>query len=167
MAPGDLTDFEVWLTNCGAEVLAPTSTWEILRVRTSTGTHVVHSNKKGDQKWPPALLDIVSAYNKGITLALAATKRRRGNSKLMQNFPKLVSRDGPGCFYCGHLVPTPSDKCGADYAPTIEHLVSTAHGGPNHLSNKFLSHFRCNQIAGHLSAPEKIALREKMRAERV
>lgn len=165
MRPRDLTDFEVWLTNCGAEVLAPLSEWEVLRVRTSTGTHVVHANKKGAQTWPPALLDIVSAFNKGATLALAATRRKRRNSKLMQDFPRLVKRDGDGCFYCGEFVTDPFAEYHPDYAPTTEHLVSIAHGGPNHLSNKFIAHHRCNQIAGHLSAPEKIALRDKMRAE--
>lgn len=165
MRPGDLTDFEVWLTNCGAEVLAPTSSWEILRVRTATGTHVVHGNKKGDQKWPPALLEIVGAYNKGITLALAATRRKRKSSKLMQDYPRIVQRDGSGCFYCGEYVPDPLAATHPDYAPTTEHLVAVAHGGPNHLSNKFIAHFRCNQIAGSLSAPEKISLREQMRRD--
>ena len=32
-------------------------------------------------------------------------------------------------------------------------------------SNKFAAHSACNVRAGHLSAPEKIALREQMRAE--
>lgn len=165
MQPRDLTDFEVWLTNCGAEVLSPISQWEVLRVRTSTGTHVVHHNKKGDQTWPPALLEIVGVYNRGGSLALAATKRRRKTSNLMQAYPRLVQRDGAGCFYCGEEVPDPLAEYHPDYAPTVEHLVAVAHGGPNHLSNKFLAHHQCNQIAGSLSAPEKIALRDKMRAD--
>jgi hypothetical protein len=39
-----------------------------------------------------------------------------------------------------------------------EHLVSITHGGPQHISNKFLAHRVCNAKAGHMSAPEKIQL---------
>jgi 5-methylcytosine-specific restriction endonuclease McrA len=51
-------------------------------------------------------------------------------------------------------------------SPTIEHLVPVAHGGPNHLSNCFLAHKRCNAAAGTLSAAEKVRLRDAMRAKR-
>ncbi len=37
MTPRDLDHFQNWLVDCGAEVLATTSPWEILRVRTNQG----------------------------------------------------------------------------------------------------------------------------------
>jgi 5-methylcytosine-specific restriction endonuclease McrA len=63
----------------------------------------------------------------------------------------LIERDGEGCFYCFEEVPG---------LMTQEHLVARAHGGPNHISNKFRACRPCNEAAGHLSAPEKIRIRE-------
>jgi hypothetical protein len=163
MSVRDLDHFANWLTDNGAEVLAPTSEWEILRVRTSTGTHVVHANRTGNQTWPKPLLEIVSLYNKGIPTPLAATRRKRHGSKLRQQYGALVLRDGPGCFFCGGPVAPPGTPVPDDFEATIEHLVCVAHGGPEHLSNKFLAHRKCNHIAGNLSAPEKIRLRDRMK----
>lgn len=158
----DLTAFKVWLSLCGAEILAPTNEWEVLRVRTAKGVLVAHRNRKGHQKWPDGLVRLAEKYNSGEYPALARS-RRRLPSKLRQRFPTLVKRDGPSCFYCGTRVPEPGEPCATRLEPTIEHLVPRAHGGPNHLSNCFLAHFGCNQEAGSLSAPEKIKIRERLR----
>lgn len=164
MSVRDLAHFETWLTECGAEVLDTGSEWEVLRVRTSTGTHVVYSNRAGKQRWPAGLLAIVSDYNAGRTPALAATRKGKARSKTRERYAPLVKRDGSGCFYCGEVVETPGTyDAASDYEATTEHLVSRAHGGPNHISNCYLAHRGCNAIAGSLSAPEKIALRERMR----
>jgi hypothetical protein len=165
MTVRDLDHFSNWLTDCGAEVLEPTSEWEVLRVRTSTGTHVVHVNRSGVQRWPGDLLTIVAAYNNGNPLALAATRRKRKNSKLRQEYGALVRRDGSGCFFCDQIVAPPGAPVPTAFAATTEHLVCVAHGGPDHLSNKFIAHHKCNQIAGNLSAVEKIKLRDRMRGE--
>lgn len=166
MTVRDLDHFANWLTDNGAEVLKPTSEWEIFRVRTSTGTHVVHVNRAGVQRWPEALLDIVRVYNRNGSTALAATRRKRKNSKLRQQYGALIERDGTECFYCGEPVAPPEAPVPPEYQVTAEHLVCVAHGGPDHLANKFLAHHKCNQIAGNLSAPEKIRLRDRMREER-
>ncbi|WP_062114022.1 HNH endonuclease [Aureimonas sp. AU40] len=159
----DLEAFKAWLIRCGAEILAPTSMWEVLRVRTFSGVHVVHRNRKGRQRWPDGLVEIADLFLDGGNPALSPTARTRRSSHLRQRYPVLRARDGAGCFYCGSFVPAPDDAYLPDYEPTVEHLVPIAHGGPNHLSNTFLAHKRCNNIAGNLSAVEKITLREKMR----
>ncbi|TCM71908.1 hypothetical protein EV291_1228 [Rhizobium sp. BK068] len=147
-------------------MLEPTSEWEVLRVRTSTGTHIVHKNRNGAQRWPVALLEIVRVYNTNGSIALAATRRKRSNSKLRQLYGALVKRDGSECFYCGEVVAPLGTPVPPPYEATTEHLVCIAHGGPDHLANRFLAHHECNQIAGNLSAPEKIKLRDRMRMER-
>jgi len=72
-------------------------------------------------------------------------------------FNALLRRDGNACFYCGE--PTGEDD------RSLEHLVARAHGGPDHLSNLVLAHRRCNAVAGHLSAMEKIRIREQRRED--
>ena len=69
----------------------------------------------------------------------------------------LISRDGEDCFFCARAL-------GQDI--TVEHLVAIAHGGPNHISNLFLAHAACNNEAGHMSAPEKVALAINKRTHR-
>lgn len=160
----DIEAFKDWLKRCGAEVLAPSNHWEILRVRTYSGTHVVHRNRKGRQSWPAGLAEIVDVFLDGGIPALSPTARSRRTLKLWQRYPVLVERDGHACFYCGRNVPQPGEFCAEGFEPTVEHLVPLAHGGPNHLSNTFLAHQHCNRIAGDLSAVEKIRLREKMHA---
>lgn len=65
---------------------------------------------------------------------------------------QIEMRDGSRCFFC--LEPLGDDV-------TQEHLVPRSSGGPDHLSNKFLAHGKCNHRAGNLSAPEKIRIREQ------
>jgi 5-methylcytosine-specific restriction endonuclease McrA len=155
--------FKQWLRDCGAEVLGPTSEWEVLRVVTYHGTQVVHRNKKGNQIWPPHIAAVAQQFLNNEFPSLSAGRRARKSSKMRQRYSALVERDGNGCFYCGEVVPEPDIPTADGYGPTIEHLVPHAHGGPNHLSNCFLAHSRCNNIAGALSAVQKIKLREKMR----
>jgi len=159
----DLDAFKAWLRRCGAEVLATTNPYEVLRIRTFSGVHVVHRNRKGRQTWPTSIAEIVDLFLDGGNPALSPTARTRRSSKLRQSYPVLAARDGCGCFFCGGHVPAPGEPAASGYEATVEHLVPIAHGGPNHLSNKFIAHGRCNNIAGNLSAVEKITLREKMR----
>lgn len=159
----DLDAFKVWLGRRGAEVLATTNPYEVLRVRTSSGVHVVHKNRRGNQTWPLSLSEIVDLYLDGGSPRLSPTARTRRSSRLKQRFSVLVERDGCGCFFCGQPVPAPGAEGHRDMAASVEHLVAIAHGGPNHLSNAYLAHARCNNIAGDISAVEKIRLREKMR----
>lgn len=62
----------------------------------------------------------------------------------------LSARDGWTCFYCSQaLTPT---------SATIEHIVSTSHGGPTHADNLCLSCASCNAAVGHLPAVQKVKL---------
>ena len=161
----DMAAFRVWLTVCGAEVLAETNEFEVLRVKTFEGTFVAYKNKKGRQRWPDGLVKLAEAFNAGEFLPLSATRRVASNySHLRRRYPVLVRRDGQGCFYCGLDVPPPNKDAPEGRQATIEHLVPKSLGGPNHIGNCFLAHADCNRRAGNLSAPEKIKLRDKMRA---
>lgn len=142
--------FAAALTAAGAEILAPTNAYEVLRFRTRHGVGVIYQNTKGHRTWNPAAEAARDHLNaKKGSLAPVAVQGRRKDGATVQ---RLLERDGDGCFFC--RLPLGDDI-------TVEHLVAVAHGGPNHISNLFLAHASCNQRAGHLSAPEKIALRDK------
>lgn len=152
MARGPKPTFAARLKEAGAEMLAPTNPYETMRFRTRYGVGVVYRGRRGEtwNKEAIAARDHIEA-NKG-SLAPVEVKGRRTEKATAS---ALLTRDGDGCFFCGK--PLAGDL-------TIEHLVAVAHGGPNHISNLFLAHARCNQMAGHMSAPEKIALAMTMRA---
>jgi len=142
--------FAAALVAAGAEMLAPTNPYEVMRFRTRYGVGVVYQNAKGVRTW-----NVVAAHardhlaaKKG-SLAPVAVQGRRKDAGTVR---ALLERDGGNCFFC-------RQPLGDDI--TVEHLVAVAHGGPNHISNLFLAHGDCNQRAGHLSAPEKIAMRDK------
>ena len=141
--------FAAALVAAGGEMLAPTNPYEVMRFRTAYGVGVVYKNAKGKRTWNAEALaakhHIDSA--KG-SLAPVAVHGRRKDAATVN---RLMIRDGGACFFC---------RSALDDDVTVEHLVAVAHGGPNHISNLFLAHGACNRRAGHLSAPEKIALRD-------
>jgi 5-methylcytosine-specific restriction endonuclease McrA len=146
--------FAAGLVEAGGEMLAPTNPYEMMRFRTRYGVGVVYVNKRGGQTWNAEAIkarDHVTA-RKGSLAPITIRGRRRDASTVN----RLIIRDGGDCFFCG-------DDLSDDI--TVEHLVAIAHGGPNHISNLFLAHAACNQRAGHLSAPEKIAMRDTWRTE--
>lgn len=148
--------FCAWLTANGGEVLTTTNPFEVVRFRTSQGVCVIYRNAAGAwTSFTGALCqDAWSAFQNGVALRLnKATERRPKASILVRS---LLDRDGPACFYCGADF---SD----DVPPTVEHLVSVTHRGPDHIANKFLACGRCNAEAGHMSAAEKIRLRDHKR----
>ena len=146
--------FAAALVEAGGEMLAPTNPYEVMRFRTRYGVGVVYTNKRGGQTWNAEAIkarDHVHA-RQGSLAPVVVHGRRRDTSTVN----RLIIRDGGACFFCGSEL--------ADDI-TVEHLVAIAHGGPNHISNLFLAHAACNQKAGHLSAPEKIAMRDSWRSE--
>lgn len=143
-----LDAFKAFLTARGAEVFEVINQWELLRFKSGTETSVVYTKKTG----------VISFYGDAETAwrafksntswrALPATKRR--NSKT-HSITAIRARDGDTCFYCLEYV--------TEETQSEEHLVSVTHGGPNHIANKVLAHVKCNQLAGNLSASEKIKL---------
>jgi hypothetical protein len=151
--------FEAFLTERGAQILQPTNEWEVLRFKTSHGTSIFYRNAR-DQVTPTGqAMGAWRAFEDNLPWRGApATKRwLTGKEKTLPIVNALMKRDGTNCFYCSQKMPE-DDR-------SIEHLVPVAHGGPNHLSNLVLAHRKCNTKAGHLSAMDKIRLRESRGAQ--
>ena len=140
-----------FLRACGAEVLTVTSKYEVARFKAHGATSILYCNKKGKLTFTGDSAEAYRAFIDGKSWQATGKNKAR----IIKRSPKvrtLLKRDGGNCFYCGE--PLKNDI-------TVEHLVGRAHGGPNHISNLVLAHGQCNQDAGHLSAMEKIAIRER------
>lgn len=144
--------FKRWLSDRGAEVLAPTNDYEIIRFKTGKGTAIVYRRK--EENYPVTFTgDAQQAWfeyikpNGSQWRAIPATKRKSHDNTIYQT---LRQRDGDGCFYCAQYM--------QESEATIEHLVAITHGGPQHISNKFLAHSECNSKAGNLSVVQKIQI---------
>lgn len=145
--------FEGWLTERGAEILAPTNPWEVMRFRAGSATGVIY-NSRGRWTCVHVAIEALQAFrsNAAWKAPIPVVKRAMGT----RHYPALMKRDGPACFYCGKDVSAEDSS--------LEHIVPVSHGGPNHMSNYALAHKSCNQEAGNLSAVEKVRLRDRMRA---
>lgn len=144
--PATLATFEKRLKEAGAEILGPTNPYEVLRFRTSLGVGVIYTGKRGES-WNAEA--VAAREHLDAQKGSLATVQVRGRRTDKATVAALMKRDGDACFFCGLAL---------EGDITIEHLVAIAHGGPNHVSNLFLAHGECNREAGHLSAPEKVAL---------
>jgi len=145
-----------WAVAEGAENQALTNPYELLRLRVQGGVAIVWRKDSGRQTWNPLAQKIRSAleakepWPEDLRL-VDKTVEQFYPGKTSVEHRTLIQRDGEGCFFCFE------EKTGD---MTIEHLVPRAHGGPAHISNKFRACCPCNMRAGHLSAPEKIRIRE-------
>lgn len=142
-----------WAVAGGAENQALTNPYELLRLRVVSGVAIVYRKETGRQTWN-ALADrlrIALLAGEQFPDELKITKIIKRSKVTSVTHLTLLERDGEGCFFCFEEKPG---------LMTIEHLVPRAHGGPNHISNKFRACGSCNVGAGHKSAPEKIRLRE-------
>ena len=146
--------FLAWVTRNGGEAMEATNRYEQARFKAFGLTHVVYSAKKGrgrsysDDKAEQYFI----AYMTGEDVRLNARTDSYLNGEPVVR--ALVARDGPRCFYC-------NVEFSDTIRPTIEHLVSRVHGGPDHMANKLLACKDCNEQAGHLSGVEKIRLRDQ------
>jgi hypothetical protein len=155
------------LTERGVEILAPTNSYEVIRFRAKAGVGVVYKNLRGRLSANDQAMETFRALasGEGGTLApVRVTKNRVKGERRAGELAAIIERDGDRCFFCGEALPESGWAPTPELSTTIEHLVARAHGGPEHISNKFAAHEICNLRAGHLSAPEKIAMREQMRA---
>ena len=143
--------FVEFLAANGAEILTTTNEYEVLRFRANGETSVLYRNKHGEFTGTGEMAKAYSAFING-RKCIGAQKNKATIVKRTPKVRTLLERDGGNCFYCHE--PLKNDI-------TVEHLVSRAHGGPNHISNLVLAHQQCNADAGHLSAAEKIKLREQ------
>ncbi len=140
--------FKDWLQAAGAELLEPTSEWEIVRFKSGADLGIVYRNKHETITPVGAAVRAYNAFIRGRRWrAMKATKRKSMGGII----PSIRKRDGDLCFYCNKFVD--------EYSASAEHLVAVTHGGPNHIANLVLAHKSCNEKAGHLSVAEKIKLR--------
>lgn len=142
-----LENFRTWLSDNGAEILEPTNEWEVLRFRGTNGTSVIYTNKSGNLKFQNESLDAWCAFTTASAWRAIPKIKRKPNSSQLHT---IRQRDGDLCFYCQLIVEEKDES--------VEHLVSLTHGGPNHISNLFLTHRKCNAAAGNLSATAKIRM---------
>jgi hypothetical protein len=142
-----LEKFSAWLDANGAEVLQPTSEWEVLRFLTNKGTSIIYVNKRGKLTLKGESYTAWESFKTSKPWrAIPATTRKRSTPHVNA----IRHRDGNLCFFCQELVEQKDES--------VEHVVSVTHGGPNHLANFVLAHKKCNQEAGHMSAMEKVAI---------
>ena len=138
-----------WLVSRGAELLAPSTAYEIARFRCADGVSVVAATAKGDLYFSGNGYHIWDCYLKGSAWrAFPKGKRedKKGRSRLMAT---VALRDGENCFYCHK--PLHEDR-------SLEHLLSITFGGSNHLANLVLAHKECNEAAGNKSVREKLRI---------
>jgi hypothetical protein len=139
--------FRDWLSGQGAQVLEPTNEFELVRFKSGDATSIIYRKKTGAVSFVGDAKLAWHAFSTGRSFRTTPpTTRRKRMTPMVRT---IRARDGDLCFYCQKPV--------SDDNESVEHLVAVAHGGPNHLSNLFLAHKKCNGEAGHLSAPEKIA----------
>lgn len=157
-----IEQFTRWLSERGAEVLAPTNEWELVRFRGGGVTSIIYNSKTGSMTFTGQARVAYDAFSKNdpdYRIQPGTYRKRHGSDRRKVERKTLIERDGNACFYCGdHFTDTKP--------PTREHLISLTHSGPDRLENLFLACQPCNIRAGHLSAPEKIKLRDEIRAER-
>lgn len=149
--------FVAWAVQNGAGKEASTNPYEVVRLRVAGGVAVIYTNKKGIHTFSPKAVELWAAFGQAKPMPLRPVAKTKGRGKRSATIKTLIERDGRECFFCGVDIPAGEE--------TIEHLVPRTHGGPDHLSNKFLADQPCNKLAGHLSAVEKIRLRDRLRAE--
>lgn len=148
-----LAAFEKRLVAAGAEILGPTNPYEVLRFKTNKGVGVIYTGRRGET-WNAQAIAAREHLDHG-TGSLSPVEVRGRSRTNRATVEGLLKRDGDACFFC--RLPLEGDI-------TVEHLVAIAHGGPNHVSNLFLAHGECNRAAGHLAAPEKVAMAIARRA---
>lgn len=150
--------FETFIAQSGADLVAPTSQWELLRFTTARGVGIVYTSAKGRITLVGEAEAAFEAYRSQHAWS-AGHKTPRKGYRVNSVHRRLLDRDGPACFLC--LVDTtPDDR-------TIDHMIPLAHGGPNNIHNYALAHRKCNADAGHKPLIEKIRAREAILAERM
>jgi hypothetical protein len=136
---------EAWLRAQGAEVLAPTNAYELVRFRARGGVHVIYEGRRGITANGFAETAL-KAYEKGSNLWMGITTKPRDS--MAKTRAALLERDGNLCFFCALEMPLDD--------MTVEHLVGRAKGGPDHQDNLALAHEACNRFANNLPLMEKI-----------
>ena len=148
----DIKRFQAWLLERGAEVLATTNQWEVIRFRANGVIQIIYRNQADNWQAVNGAETALDAFMKNGSWHAVGGKSRTRTPRMVM---ALIQRDGVGCFYCSIDM--------AIEEMSIEHLVPVAHGGPNHMSNLALAHKTCNAQAGCMSVAEKVRLRDRLR----
>lgn len=161
--PDQIERFKAFVVERGGELLVETNEWELVRFRGGGVTSVMYTNKSRRYKFTGLAQNAWDAFiglspNYRVDLRTPEQSKRQAHRDVRVR--TLIERDGDVCFYCG------DDFIVTGKQRTREHLVARTHDGPDHISNSFLSCPGCNTKAGHLSAPEKIRMRDRMRRGR-
>lgn len=150
-------NFEAFLSSHGAQVLKPTNEYELMRFMAGDWVQVIYRKANGQVTFAGTSREAFDAFLSG--LPWRAQPRPPKKRKSAPRLAAIRERDGGACFFCLEPVDVEDES--------EEHLVPATHNGPNHISNLFLAHRKCNEEAGHLSAPEKIALHVKAHMRRL
>lgn len=143
--------FKTWLGNCGAEVLAPTNPYELVRFRTENGVSVVYTGKRGTT-FTGESEQAYNLFKQGKKWRVISRKRQQ----LTHLKARIASRDGKECFYCGVRFKN-LDRY------TVEHLLNFSHGGTENINNLALACQPDNLAVGNMSIVEKVKYRDAKR----
>lgn len=130
---------------CGESVLSKYTGRQYCSNRCSAKAS--HERRKHTPEWKAAHRD--------------ALKRRRARKRAVQvekfSSSEIFERDGYRCHICRQkcrqsaCVPDP-------LAPTIDHLIPLAHGGPHTRANVATACFHCNSVKGDRGGYEQLAV---------
>lgn len=142
----DGEEFRAWLRSQGADVLAPTNQWEVVRFRARGAVHIVYTDARKNIKASGFAAECMEACRRGGNLSMGFTSDRKSLGARMK--AALLARDGDLCFFCARVM--------TQEEMTVEHLVGIGKGWPNHTDNFALAHEECNKKAGNMPLMEKI-----------
>lgn len=144
--------FKDFLTARGAEILMPTNEYEVIRFKANDKVSVVYRGRRGFSFIGEAGIAFEAFEKNG-----SWTSNNRIVNRVQKRSVKartIRERDGDACFYCGQSIATEDES--------MEHLLASAHGGTNHISNLVLAHKKCNVEGGHMTIIMKVKKREEM-----
>jgi len=150
MLAQDPTPFAEYLAAHGAEILATTNPYEILRYRMDDcGLVIIHKNGKGALSSMPA---VAWSHYQDFKKNRAPSRTKRPSGASLESIRRrLIDRDGDRCCYC---------SCPLNNDMTLEHWLPVRDGGNNCFANIALAHSACNRAADSLPIMQKIILRD-------
>lgn len=139
----DLSAFGMWLTERGAEILAPRADYEAFVFRYSSGLAVIYAKRDRPSYANPNAMTALRAYWAGEAWRAQKVDQRQRISKSRRR--AVFERDQASCVYCDS-----TDNL------TIDHVVAITAGGTDHVSNLVTCCRPCNELFGAMPAGVKI-----------
>jgi hypothetical protein len=161
----DVPGFASWLAENGAEIGVPSNPYEVVRYLAHAEghrkpvTHIVYTKENGMLTFTGQSRAHYAAFL-GLEGDGSLKRGARPSSTVMRQHRRaIIKRDGEECWFCGQHVTADNSS--------VEHLVPRSQGGPDTLANFVLAHPACNQAAGDMPLGDKIAMRDRLRKDRV